>query len=396
MFYDILGEEDERNPLLTESDGTASERVGNSPSTRNRGFTNLNSGGIASNFNTLCAAFSLNHAVVVTCLAFSTTLLGNNLGSFILGVLYVCFAIAAFFFSNVFVLNFGSRESLILGLIGYTIQATAFFVCLVTYNISSVLTWIIAVPAFMIGGFAAGIVWTAQGRMYRLHSKLYAEVTGQNLSHVNSQFAAVFTTYFLGFETCLKLLATAMYFLISHRAEYIIFLFYAVLAWFACFLATRIEDLDDPPSGNMTVAALGDNSALTGRLLYKDSKLVLMVPFQISFGLTAAMMLYYIFGTVIADSSTLGAGYVGFFSALVVLAGAVVAAPMSKIADSQGKSVVILFGNLCLLLCGLIVLLFSDETIGTWLFMIPFSIIFGLGRGVWVRNLISYLVMYFI
>lgn len=379
MFYDITGEEDERNPLL----GTPSSNTTATQSTA-LPYSNMSSGGIMSNYHTLCLSFGLNHAVVVTCMAFSTTLLGNSIGSSSLGVLFVCFAVAAFFISNVFVIGMGSRESLMAGLIGYTIQASAFFLCLITINISSTLTWMIAVPAFTLGGFAAGIVWTAQGRIYRLHAKLYAEKTGQNLSHVNTQFAAIFTAYFLGFEFLLKIMATVLYFAVSTRAEYVIFLSYAVLAWIACLIGFRMLDLDDPPTGNFNWAVIAENATLTGKLLYLDAKLMLLVPFQIAFGLTSSMMTYYILGTVVAGSSRLGAGYVGLFAAIVVFAGAVIAAPIGRLADKQGKSIVILLGNLCLLLCGLIVLLFDDSTIGTFLFMIPFAVIFGLGRGVWV------------
>lgn len=391
MFYDIMDEEDESNPLLGESRG--GESISFAPSRSNSGtglrsspYANISSGGIMSNFHTLCLSFGLNHAVVVSCLAFSSTLLGNDIGSSSLGVMYVFFAVAAFFFSNVFVLGIGSRESMLIGLTGYTIQASMFFLCLITINISSTLTWMLAIPSYIIGGIAAGIVWTAQGRIYRLHAKLYAERTGHNLAHVNNQFAAIFTAYFLGFEALLKFMSTVGYFMISQSAEYVIFLLYAVLAWVACIIGYRLLDLDDPPSLNFSLISIGENAALTGKLLYMDAKLMLLVPFQIAFGLTSSMMTFYIIGTVIAGSSKLGASYVGFFTAIVVIAGAVVAAPMSRLADRQGKSMVILIGNLCLLSCGLVIFFFSDDTIGTFLFMIPFSIIFGLGRGVWVSS----------
>lgn len=394
MFYDIMGEDDETNPLLSESRAESisfspSNSANQSSSSRNMPYANISSGGIMSNFHTLCLSFGLNHAVVVSCLAFSSTLLGNNIGSSSLGVMYVFFALAAFFFSNVFVLGVGSRESMLFGLTGYTIQASLFFLCLLSISFSTSLTWMLAIPSYIIGGISAGIAWTAQGRIYRLHAKLYADRTGHNLAHVNNQFAAIFTAYFLGFEALLKFMATVVYFMISHRAEYVIFLTYAVLAWIACLIGYRLLDLDDPPSMNFSWTSIGENATLTGKLLYLDAKLMLLVPFQIAFGLTSSMMTFYIIGTVIAGSSTLGAAYVGFFAAVVVVAGAIVAAPMSRLADRQGKSIVILLGNLCLLSCGLIVFFFSNDTIGTFLFMVPFCVIFGLGRGVWVSNFCS-------
>jgi hypothetical protein len=46
-----------------------------------------------------------------------------------------------------------------------------------------------------------------------------------------------------------------------------------------------------------------------------------MLPFQIAFGFTSSFVPYYILGTVIADSDSLGSTYVGLLSAIIVLTG---------------------------------------------------------------------------
>jgi hypothetical protein len=48
------------------------------------------------NYHAMCIAFSINHGCVVTCLAYASAVLGNQLGSVYSGVLYVCYAVTAF------------------------------------------------------------------------------------------------------------------------------------------------------------------------------------------------------------------------------------------------------------------------------------------------------------
>ena len=47
-------------------------------------------------------------------------------------------------------------------------------------------------------------------------------------------------------------------------------------------------------------------------------------------------MPYYVFGTVVADSPTLGAAYVGLLSAVIVLVGAAIALPAAYAANKYG------------------------------------------------------------
>lgn len=48
------------------------------------------------NYHAMAIAFSINHGCVVTCLAYASAVLGNQLGSVYSGILYVCYAITSF------------------------------------------------------------------------------------------------------------------------------------------------------------------------------------------------------------------------------------------------------------------------------------------------------------
>lgn len=413
---------------------------------------------VSKNFHTMSLAFSLNHAIVVTCLAFTSTLLGDSLGSTALGVMYVCFAVSAFLAANVVVLGVGSKDALVFGMIGYMVQTGGFFLSLVLKMASIYLAWPVTVVSYAIGGIAAGIVWTAQGRLYRLHAKLYAERANVELSFVNTHFASLFTSYFLGFETIIKIFASAVFILFSASTllVLILFAFYVFGALVTVYMTNHIIDLEEdvnPQRDNLTsspslidlaasysgqnlvtvetigqkaggilnklsasynkshstteataasttnpdgtkkkrkflsdwdFSAIQKTTLLAAHLLWKDRKLALIMPYQIAFGLTSSMVTYYILGTVVADSNTLGSEYVGLFAGLVVLSGALMSSPMAHYANLKGKAFIISIGNAALLACSLIMLVYNDEEIGTFGMMLLFSIVFGIGRGVWV------------
>ena len=66
------------------------------------------------------------------------------------------------------------------------------------------LAWILFLSGASIGGIGAGIAWTAQGAYYSRNAQLYAELADTSLTKANSDFAAIFATSYLGFESFSK------------------------------------------------------------------------------------------------------------------------------------------------------------------------------------------------
>ena len=95
-------------------------------------------------------------------------------------------------------------------------------------------------------------------------------------------------------------------------------------------------------------------------------------------------MPFYVFGTVVADN--LGGTYVGLLSAIIVLTGSAMAVPAAWMANTFGKPVVMFVGAVGLTVSGLSFLFFSNETLGSWGMIVPYLIIYGIGRGTWVRG----------
>ena len=73
---------------------------------------------LSRNFYSLAMAFSLSHGCATSCLAYATTLLGSRLGAISSGVLFALYALSSFFISKPIVTYMGSKNGLILGVIG--------------------------------------------------------------------------------------------------------------------------------------------------------------------------------------------------------------------------------------------------------------------------------------
>lgn len=203
------------------------------------------------------------------------------------------------------------------------------------------------------------------------------------LAMVNSKFAGIFAFSYLGLECITKLLATVVFIANESSAPSIIFTIYTIIAFVASFGMTRISDLNEHGSWNFDVEVVKVNVVATGNLLFSDVRLALMIPFQVAFGLASSFVPFYVFGTVIDDSDELGGTYIGVLGSVVVLTGAVTAIPAAWAAERFGKQVVMTVGGLGLLFAGLCFLFMDNDRIGTWVVIIPYLIIYGIGRGTW-------------
>jgi len=336
--------------------------------------------GLYRNFVIMSLAFSCNHGCVVSCLAYATTELGNKLGGYGSGSLYIFYALTAFFLSKPIVSMVGPKNGLLLGVIGYCIYVGGFLFAILVPAIA----WPVFLISASIGGIAGGLLWPSQGRYFAKNAKLYADNSSISVEKVNSTFAGVFATSYLGFEMITKVLATLISLAFPSAAYYLIFSIYTVLAVSSCVvIAQFVSELEEYGSWDFSVQAIFLHVGSAANLIVRDVRLLLVVPFQISFGFTSSFVPYYILGTVIAGSSNLGSTYVGLLSALIVLAGSVTAVPASWAANTLGKPLVMCLGGACLAFAGFALLIVSDERLGTWGLIVPYLIVYGIGRGTW-------------
>lgn len=111
--------------------------------------------GLRANFITMCLAFSANHACVVSCLAYASAQLGDELGGYGSGVLYICYALTAFFFSKPIVSMVGPKLGLLLGVGGYCIYVAGFLVAVIFRPVA----WVVFTIACGMGGIAGSAIF---------------------------------------------------------------------------------------------------------------------------------------------------------------------------------------------------------------------------------------------
>jgi len=343
----------------------------------------LPSSALYRNFYALSIAFALNHGCVVTCLAYSSTMLGDEMGSVTNGCLYVSYAVVAFVAAKALVATVGPKQSLLLGVMGYCVYVFSFLLAVLLLEEVPALSWALATVGAIAGGAAGGLLWTAQGRYFARNATLYAQQTRQPLEVVNANLSALFATSFLGIETAMKLLATVFFLIFPTSAPAVVFTIYFLVASASVVVVSYLEDLDETGTGAWTYRAVSEDAGKVSRLVYFDRRLTLLLPFQIAFGFASSFVPYYVFGTIIADSSELGSTWVGLLSAVVVLMATLMALPSAWAANKFGKPAVMTVGSLCLAASGLALFFFSDAQLGTWRGVLPYLAVYGVGRGVW-------------
>lgn len=125
------------------------------------------------NFYAMSIAFALNHGCVTTCLAYSSTMLGNSMGAVSSGCLYVAYAFSAFVLAKPVVAMIGPKNGLLLGMVGYCIYVGGFLLAMIALREWSPLSWGFSIVGGIIGGLAGGLLWTSQGRYFARNATLY-------------------------------------------------------------------------------------------------------------------------------------------------------------------------------------------------------------------------------
>ena len=160
------------------------------------------------NFVRMAVFFSLNHGSVTAVLGLAVPLLGNEAGSYSSGTLYIAYALTALLLSAPIMSVLGTRKALIIGAFVYCVYVASFPCALIVNDDNFKL--MVAIVGGLIGGFAAGFLWNAQGAYFAKTTKRYALAKGVSQEVATAKFASVFAGLFLTLEVVLKLLASAI------------------------------------------------------------------------------------------------------------------------------------------------------------------------------------------
>lgn len=337
------------------------------------------------NFIIMSVVFALNHGCVTTCLAYASSELGDTLGAYGGGFLYVAYSFSALALAQPVVDAIGPKYGLFVGVLGYCLYVLGFMLSVIFREAA----WGIFIVASIIGGTAGGLLWTAQGKYFAANAILYADAVDGPVEVVNAQFAGIFAGTYLGCEMVAGLIASGVYFGMDDYANAVVFSIYTLITVLSVLGMLVISNLDEYGNWEIDYEVVIANATSTLRLLRADTRLLLMVPYQAAFGFVSTFVPYYIYGSVVADSDNLGEEYVGVLAAVAVFAGAAVAIPAAEVAVLRGKPTVMVFGGLCMAMVGMILFFAKDRVLSRWRVIIPYLLIYGMGRGVWVSNLID-------
>jgi len=371
------------------------------------------------NFVLMCVAFSCNHGAVTSVLGISVTLLGDN-GSYMDGALYVMYALTALLFATAPLDLLGSRLSLIVAAATYSIFVLAFPVSLLIPPGMPGLELAVALVGGIVGGFAAGFIWVAQGQYFAHSAKLYAAEVGVAESEANQTLASIFAFTLLSVEVVLKLFPVVLlpvsgdmlviYPGTNHSApttdaggdktlslsNLIIASTYSVVAVGAVVLMRAIRDVDalqqpavNDPTGDepLLVPLLKrrkfslHKASAAARLWCSRPTVLLLAPIQITFGVCAALLGQEVSGTIIPEYYPAESVIIGsLMGTLVSFTAGVLQIPTKLLRARLGRVPLMLVGLLAFVGLALLILLLRPEQLGRFGALVPIYLLQGLGR----------------
>merc|ERR1719323_989805 len=101
---------------------------------------------------------------------------------------------------------FGSKWALVTGVFVYCFYVVSFAVAAIAPSIQ----WPVAIIGAVLGGIAAGNLWTAQGAYFGETVKIYSQITGKDEKDVTSMLSSYFAFCYLTFEVLTKLLTSML------------------------------------------------------------------------------------------------------------------------------------------------------------------------------------------
>ena len=308
---------------------------------------------------------------------YNTAVLGDC-GGIGQSVQYLSTGIFSLFFSKPLVVVLGCKQSFIICTWLYIVYIGCFLCAMLFPKYM----WEFNIPGSLLNGIAESIWLIAQGVFY---SSSVEKIIRCDSAHsditVRSHLAAAHSTVYMGADTSLLVIATVA---IQYFGNIYTFLGILVLCVMSGSCLLFFNDLDSGGSGDASVHHLVKDVGQTFHLLKTDRRLLLVSSFMMAYGSTNALVGTYITGVTITESAKLGESYVGSLSALSRLAGAA-SGPLYDFITvnfNNGQHWVMIWGCIVDLLCGLLVITLSTETLGLPFVAISYQLLWGAGRGV--------------
>ena len=318
---------------------------------------------LLANFGWMSLCFSVNHGTVVTMVSLTSSILDASLASASLTLFYACYTLTALLVSVPVVTLLKPKGGLLAG--------TGIY-CMYTASFAIARRWpATTTPAIVagavLGGLAAGFLWTAQGAYFTLNARAYALATGRSTTSATNHFSALFATLYLATELAVKLLAT-----LSPDLTWLSIA--AVGSAAALTLIAPLADAEAPcdesPSAEPSPAdaqaapdalapdaarrccpaGLGSRLTAALSLFGADARARLLAPLSLTFGFAAALLTQHVNGEVVKP--TLGVDGVLYLTSLTAGLAGVAQLPLSAAAACVGKRHIITLGGVAFAVMG--------------------------------------------
>ncbi|GAB5359135.1 hypothetical protein AAMO2058_000518500 [Amorphochlora amoebiformis] len=312
--------------------------------------------GLQTSFLLMSLCFSINHGCVTAVLGLASANLGKELAGIQSGTLYILYTLSALTVATSLVHYLGAKWSLVWGLGLYCAYIASF---LVAAKVQSA-EWPAAIIGSVIGGTAAGWLWTAQGVYFARVAERYSVASGVSKQIATSWLASVFACCYVGFEVVLKLASSFLYRFGSDTFVYTIFTIVAVACPFLMVFVPAEPPALQPQQNTATVSVL-DRLSQAGKLLLTNSKMRWIAGFEIAFGFATSFINFYINGTIVKKA--LGKDNIGYMTAIIPATATLMSFPYSTFSDKMGKAPVMIVGCISYFLIAVLVSAISKESL---------------------------------
>jgi MFS family permease len=273
----------------------------------------------------MAVCLALNHGVVNALLALATAQLGNVLGGYSSGMMYISYSLISLTIATSIVGRVGPKWSLVSALILYCVYTATFIVDIMVPSIR----WPMSMCGATIGGFGAGWLWTAQGVYTAAFAREYAAKQQLDVHQVTARLSGIFATIYLGGEVMMKLASS---FLLNFMNKAMLFTILSVVAAVSASGMVMIKPLKNPDAQSGDRPTIKKITAAL-ELLFYNRKMQLLAASNVSFGFLAAFLQYYVNGTIVPLN--LGFNSVGYFAAVATGAATLMSMPLAWMGDMK-------------------------------------------------------------
>jgi len=234
--------------------------------------------------------------------------------------------------------------------------------------------WVTALTGAAIGGFAAGLLWTAQGAFFGQVCEKIAAAEGRHRAIITGELSSSFAWIYLAWECVARATTTIMKPYVSVPNIFLIFAGLALVS--TVILEVHGKDLP------AVMQRRGCCSKVTTVIsLWRDPKLWLLQATNITFGFATGWLNGYVASHILGK--TVHVAYIGFAGAVLSGVAAILAKFFGCLAICIGKGPIIFIGSVAFFLIGVLSLGHAGDP-KTWGWgTISFYALMGIGRAVY-------------